>query len=440
GCTDTISAVVTQPTLVASTPPSPTTICIGQSANLTVTTVGGTPAYTYTWTPAATLSASTGSSVTANPAVTTTYTITTTDANGCPGIPVTITVTVNPPLNITVTPNKAMCPGGTVTIGATGGGGDGTYTYTWAPGGMTGPSQNVSPASTTTYTVVLNDGCGTPPVTDSVKVIVDPLPVVAFKSDTLQGCSPLCVNFSDLTTITSGGLFSWAWNFGDGSNAASQNPSHCYTNAGVYTVSLTVTSDSGCTASQTIPNMISVYSHPVAKFTMSPNPAIIVEPTVQFTDQSTDAYGISTWAWAFNDQTDQTDSIQNPIHTYVDTGTYCATLVVTNIHGCTDTAVNCEYIAPYFTIYIPNAFSPNGDGMNDVFTAKGMYICSFQMYIFDRWGMQLYYTEDINKGWDGTVNGSSNLVQEDTYVYMINAVDCVAHKKHQYIGKVSVVK
>ncbi len=440
GCQDTISAVITQPALVVSTPPAPTTICIGQNALLTVTTIGGTPGYTYTWTPSATLSASTGSSVTANPVTTTTYTITTTDANGCPGVPVMVTVTVNPPLNITVTPTKAMCPGGTVTIGATGGGGDGTYTYTWTPGPMTGQTQNVSPAVTTTYTVVLNDGCGTPPVTDSVKVIVDPLPVVAFKADTLQGCAPLCVNFSDLTTITSGGLFSWSWTFGDGGSSNSENPKYCYTNAGVYSVSLTVTSDSGCSSNLTIPNMISVYSHPVAKFTMSPNPAIIVEPTVQFTDQSTDAYGIVSWNWVFNDPADGSSTLQNPVYTYTDTGTYCAQLVIVNKFGCTDTTTGCEVVEPFFTIYIPNAFTPNGDGLNDVFTAKGDYICSFQMYIFDRWGMQLYYTEDINKGWDGTVNGSTNQVQEDTYVYMINAVDCIQHKKHQFLGRVTVIK
>ncbi|HTB05993.1 MAG TPA: gliding motility-associated C-terminal domain-containing protein, partial [Bacteroidia bacterium] len=119
---------------------------------------------------------------------------------------------------------------------------------------------------------------------------------------------------------------------------------------------------------------------------------------------------------------------------------YCPHLTVTNKYGCVDSITQCIVIEPFFTLYIPNAFSPNGDGVNDIFTAKGTYVCEFQMYIFDRWGMQLFYTEDMNRGWDGTVNGGQNVEQEDTYVYLIYAVDCIEHKKHSYIGKVSIVK
>jgi gliding motility-associated-like protein len=266
------------------------------------------------------------------------------------------------------------------------------------------------------------------------------LPVVLFKADTLNGCSPLCVNFADMTTIPSGTLSTWAWTFGDDSTSNKQNPNHCYTNPGIYSVGLTVTSDSGCTANLNVANMINVYSHPVAAFTASPQPATILEPTVQFTDKSTDNYGIVSWQWVFNDPADGTSTLENPAYTYTDTGTYCAQLVVINKFGCTDTITQCEIIQPFFTLYIPNAFTPNGDGLNDIFQVKGNFICGFQMYIFDRWGMQLYYTEDINKGWDGTVNGGSNIVQEDSYVYLINAIDCISHAKHQYLGKITVVK
>src|SRR4029077_637179 len=183
-----------------------------------------------------------------------------------------------------------------------------------------------------------------------------------------------------------------------------------------------------------------VYDHPHANYIASPQPTTIIDPTITYTDQSTDLYGIVNWAWRFGDPLDGTSNIQNPSYTYKDTGTYCPTLTVTNKYGCVDSITKCIVIEPFFTLYIPNAFSPNGDGTNDIFTAKGDYVCGFQMYIFDRWGMQIFYTEDINKGWNGTINGGNNLVQEDTYVYLIYAVDCVEFKKHTYIGKVSVVQ
>jgi gliding motility-associated-like protein len=340
-----------------------------------------------------------------------------------------------------VSPDQSICPGGSATISANGSGGDGTYNYNWIPGGMTGATQTVSPGITTVYTVTLTDGCTTTPVTDTVKVTINPLPNVSFTADTLSGCEPLCVDFTDKSTISSGVINQWAWTFGDGDSSSLQDPRHCYDSAGVFTVSLKVTSNNGCSASYTAPNLITVFGKPVAKFISSPNPTPIVAPTVQFTDESTDAYGgISTWAWTFGDKTDSVSSKQNPIHTYGDTGTYCAQLIVTNIHGCMDTVTGCEVIEPYFTIFIPNAFSPNGDGLNDVFTAKGIFICTFEMYIFDRWGMQLYYTNDINMGWDGTVNGSGTVEQEDTYIYVINVTDCIEHKKHQYLGKVTLIK
>lgn len=441
GCTSTATTTITQPAIVVATPSGPQTICIGQQATLTVSATGGTPGYTYTWTPGNL----TGPSVTVSPVTTTTYVIKTVDANNCPGNNDTIIVTVNPPLSIKITPNQALCPGSSATLTAVVKGGDGIYTYDWEP--PTGLNDTntatviATPATTTEYTVTVHDACGDVPVIDSVKVTVDPLPNVNFVVDTTNGCIPLCIKFNDTSTIASGNIVSWEWSFGDGVGVSSaKDTEYCYTSAGVYTVGLTVVSDSGCIDSLIKPNYITAYSHPIAKFTASPQPTTLLDPTLNFTDESTDAYGLKSWFWNFNDPTDSTSKLENPQHTFIDTGWYCPKLWVTNIHNCTDSVQNCIYIAPYFTLYIPNAFSPNGDGVNDVFTAKGMFVCSFGMYIFDRWGMELYYTNDINQGWDGTVNGGNVLCQEDTYVYLIDAVDCVEHKHHRYVGRVSLIK
>lgn len=185
--------------------------------------------------------------------------------------------------------------------------------------------------------------------------------------------------------------------------------------------------------------MIMVYSRPNASFTYTPQETDIMAPTIQFMDNSGDVYGIVAWTWTFGDATDSTGTIKDPSHTYQDTGTYCPTEIVMNQHGCLDTATSCLVINPIFTLYIPSAFSPNGDNKNDVFMVKGNDIKSFEMYIFDRWGTQVFHSTDINIGWNGTVSGGSNIAQEDTYVYMITAYDG-KNKKHSYTGNVNLIK
>jgi gliding motility-associated-like protein len=288
------------------------------------------------------------------------------------------------------------------------------------------------------YNVVLvvtsSSGC-----VDSVKrvVAVNPIPNVAFSADTLLGCAPLCVTFTDASTVATGKITGWSWNFGDGSTSTSQNPTNCYKNAGMFTVNLTATSDSGCSAKFMVPNMISVYGQPHALFIDAPQPANIMEPFIQFTDQSVDQYGLQSWFWTFGDATDSTSVAQNPGHTYQDTGTFCPTLVVTNIHQCTNSVEECIIIDPVFTLYIPNAFTPNGNGTNDFFGPSGKYVKIFDMYIFNRWGNLIYHTSDMTKPWDGKCNG--NKAEEDTYVYLINVVD-TRNVKHNYIGRVTLLR
>jgi gliding motility-associated-like protein len=96
-------------------------------------------------------------------------------------------------------------------------------------------------------------------------------------------------------------------------------------------------------------------------------------------------------------------------------------------------------IVPESTFYIPNAFTPNGDGENDYFTGKGIGIVNYHMQIFDRWGMMIFETYDLYQGWDGRANGGSGIAQQDTYVYKINLTD-IFHQQHYYIGAVNLLK
>ncbi|HTA81889.1 MAG TPA: SBBP repeat-containing protein [Bacteroidia bacterium] len=437
GCISTLSLSITQPAGVVTTAATPKAICIGQADTISATSTGGTPPYTYVWSTGVT-----SSSIIVNPVVTTTYAvISTLDSNKCPGIADTITVKVYPPLSVvTITPDT-ICPGATAVLNAKGSGGDGTYTYVWQAGNIIGDSVSVSPSTDTSFTVTLTDACNTPAVTGRVNIVIASTPVVKFTADSLSGCSPLCVTFTDNSTVAGGSVSSVLWSFGNGSVSGKSPVTYCYDSSSIYTVSLSVTSNDNCTASYTQPNMITVYSHPTAAFTTSPQQVTTVEPTIYFTNESTDAYGIISSLWRFNEAPfDAISNDSNTSYVYHDSGEFCPQLTVTNVHGCINTAIQCIDIEPLFTIYIPNAFSPNGDGLNDVFAPKGDYICDYEMYIFDRWGMTLYYTTDLSKGWDGTVFGSTNSVQEDTYIYLIKVTDCMEHNKHSYLGKVTVVK
>ncbi len=435
GCTTTASGTITEPTPLTVTASGPGTICPNSKALLSSIPAGGTGPYTYSWSSGG----STGTTSVIVPS-TSTYTISITDNNGCTAS-ATVLVNTSPPLTAAVTGATSFCPGGTATLTVNASGGNGNYTYLWQPGSNSSQSISVSPTSTTTYNVTVMDACGNN-VVIPVTVTINPVPTVSFLADPQNGCAPLCVQFRDLTSIPGGKISQWKWNFGNGDSTSGRNPIYCYKDTGVYNVTLTATSDSGCSSTLDVLKMITVYPHPNANFTYSPQPVVIDNPLVQFVDNSTSRYPLVYWNWVFGDPSsaaNNTSELRNPSHQYSDTGTYCATLIVIDQHGCVDSITNCFIVNPLFTLYIPDAFSPNADGINDVFMAKGSYIKDFEMYIFDRWGMQLFHAKDIMDGWDGKVNHGSVISQEDTYVYLIYVTDTQGNK-HSYNGMVNLIK
>ncbi len=437
-CVTTTSVTITQPP-VLTVSSVPTTICISNTTTLTATAVGGNTALPYTYSIAGVI----GNTAAVSPVTTTIYTLGVLDMKGCIATN-SVTVFVRNPLNfIAVSPAVEMCNGFTANLNATGSGGDSTFTYIWNPGALTGQNIAVQPNHTTTYTVTLVDACGTPTVSSTVDVIIDPLPKVTFASDKQNGCYQLCVNFTSTPVPQAPvpNIVTYAWNLGGGYTSNLANPSQCYANPGVYSIYVTTTSDKNCISHDSILNMITVYNHPIADFTYLPDPANILAPSIQFTDASTapGSYIKSVFWQTFGDGSDSTSKLHDPVHIYQDTGKYCVNLIATNGFGCKDTTQQCVVIKPYFTLYVPNAFSPNGDGINDVFYAIGEYVETFDMRIFDRWGNEIYFTGDINKGWNGAKANTGGIAKEDVYVYMITATDAL-RKSHSYKGTVTLIK
>jgi gliding motility-associated-like protein len=405
-------------------------ICLGSSTQLTAS--GAT---NYFWAPSSGLSCTSCPNPMASPTATTVYTIIGSDNNGCSNA-TTYTVYVEPLPSVKASSAKGVCKGVPVVVTATGNPPGGTYK--WQPGNKTGSTVTDTPSFTTTYTVTYTNRCGS--ATDTVTVFVYPIPTLIFSANFKTGCEPLCVQFSALNTTPQARIASWSWSFGDGDSSSMQNPPHCYKVPGLYSVTLSVLSTDGCGMSAQITDYITVYPLPVANFTYTPKPVTIIAPVVNFSDKSTDSNEIVYWAWNFGDHSsDSTSNSRFPTHTYADTGTYCVRLAVRDEHGCTDTDVQCIDVSNQYSFYIPSAFSPSGSSINTVFIPKGIDIKSFEMYIFDRWGMQLYYTNNMLEGWDGKMRSTGQVCQEDAYVYVITVMDNEGNE-HHYTGVLYLIK
>jgi gliding motility-associated-like protein len=184
--------------------------------------------------------------------------------------------------------------------------------------------------------------------------------------------------------------------------------------------------------------MIDVYPQPVAAFAYSPVLVTVVNPVVSFTDQST---GADSWLWDFGDPKGDNNSIlENPVHTYNDVvESYCILLTVGNTWGCKDTVSHCLEVGPDFEFYVPNAFTPNGDGKNDFFNGNGIGVEQYDMQIFDRWGLLIFETNSLSNSWNGCYGKSTTVCEQDVYVYKIVLTD-VFKEMHNYVGTVTLLK
>lgn len=267
---------------------------------------------------------------------------------------------------------------------------------------------------------------------------VNPTPSVLFSATNKEGCPKLCVNFQNSSYIESGNITTYQWIFGDNSLPNYElNPSHCY-GTGNYHVTLKVVSDSGCVASFTQNNLVNVYPEPVAGFNINPEEVDITTPMIEVTDNS---IGASMVNYLFNDGTTKnTRNFEHMFNTNV-AKTVAILQVVKNEYGCVDSMIKKVVIKPDYVLYIPNAFTPNSDGLNDGFKAVGIGVVEFKLQIFDRWGALIFESNDINKAWDGSVNGKgdSESTKQEVYVWKAEVKD-VRNEKHHLIGHVTLLK
>jgi gliding motility-associated-like protein len=380
----------------------PPAICPG--ANATLTASGGT-GYTYLWNNGATTS-----SITVNPTVNTTYSVVVSNGTCTGDTSFNVAIIPFPKLTLTASP-ATICTGDSTTLSISG-----ASTYVWS-NGSTNSSIVVKPMKDSTYTVSASNGVCT--VDTSIRVVVNVTPVAV-----VTGNNILC--YGNSTTLNASGGESYTW---------------------IPATGLNCDSCPAVQASPTTTTSYSVVAHngncndtAVVKITVSAQPkgSVCCSDTIQMGDStlitSSDSAATS-YAWSPN--TSLSCAICPSAYASPQfTTTY--TVVMSDSGGCDIVDSVRIFVEGCSTVWIPNAFTPNGDGLNDKFAPEGVCMVSYTMDIFDRWG-NLVYTTDASKPWDGTYKGSDKIVETDTYVYLIIATD--GYKKtHKYRGKVTVMR
>ncbi len=242
-------------------------------------------------------------------------------------------------------------------------------------------------------------------------------PLIIIEPSSYLGCVPGVITFNNLSTPIDS-TYDITWNFGDGAEISGViSPTHTYTEEGVYDVSVAITSPIGCFISDFYPSLIRVEPSPTANFTFDPDTLLSnLNNTVQFTDLSLEA---NRWNWQFDRFATSTQ--QNPSFTFPDTGLMKIRLIVTHPKGCKDSLTRYLDIQPEIRWFMPNAFTPNGDGTNDGFLGKGFLEGStnFSMSVWNRWGEKVFETTDPTEDWNGRQMNTGAFSPAGVYVYVV---------------------
>jgi gliding motility-associated-like protein len=346
---------------------------------------------------------------------------------GCTGITVKKVdfIIFDPPPILQMDPGVTQllkCPKQPVQLNASVSGGVAPYSFIWRTIGIGNPI-TAYPDSSTWYVVEATDQCGSV-IIDSVFIDIPGyiplrLPVTP---DTL-----ICKgDIAKIGGFSTGGKqpISYFW-----FDVVDTSPIRLVQPLQTTTYSLSVTDSCAITVKKdikvTVREVHAVY-----------NVQYLTNSKIQFIDLSyNDVYN---WSWDFGDGSGFSIE-QNPIYTFADTGSYPVELIVSDLNNCKDTIINPIKAFPPFAFYIPNAFTPDGDGINDSFSGVGEGFLTFEMFIYNRWGEEIFHTEDYSKKWGTGLRGVLDRIPIDVYTYKI-ILTLPTLESEQYIGRVTVIR
>jgi len=321
-------------------------------------------------------------------------------------------------------PSNAIVPGGL---------------FNWDFGLNANPSTAASSSvsnvtfSTTGWQVITlstsTPGCLADVYTDSVFIKTNPQ--VLLGSDVTGGCPPVDVNFTNNSPSSPGSTLEWS--FGDGNTTTTANPFYTYTQPGTYQPTLTIISADTCSTTQNLATTINVTTLPNAAFVASPLVVTSVNPLITFTAV---APGTNCY-YDFGDGS--VDSSCYSQHIYQDTGVFVVKFVTINAGGCADSSFITVEVKDIYNLTLPNAFSPNNDGLNDVWEIFSKGIRNFEIWVYNRRGQIVWRTTNPDEVWNGKYLNENEDCPSGVYVYRVRTKD-VNNKKHEETGQITLIR
>ena len=362
-----------------------TTICNGESIQLNIS--GGS---NYEWSPALTLDDSNSANPIATPTENTTYTVTAEGGDCGGGGTASVTINIDD-FNFSLGPDIVNC---VTAEGQTLDAGEEAQSYLWNTGETT---QTINATTTGDYTVnvVSPAGCD---YSDEISLINSQAPTLAFSTPNNGSCPPASFTLNDESiSIESDPIVAWNWQV-NGNNYNNSTTSIGLQNSGSYAVTLEVTTELGCVETLTIDDYLNVFSAPTPEFITEPAELSKCDKTIELINLSSDYDSLS---WDFGDGITINEDTVNS-YTYSEVSDYTIALTTINDIGCESTFY--KQITPTTSIpfFAPNAFTPDSDALNEVFMPMIGCHENFEFWVFNRWGENIFYSNDINNGWDGT--------------------------------------
>lgn len=410
--------------------PKVDTICPYDTIDVSVEGTGGDSIYTFSWE-----TGQFGNTITISPDEPRWYTITVADACGTPSYVDSVFVQVGgySPIDVSLrTEDDSICAGESVYIIASGRGGfkgPDEYVFSWGHTSDQNPIQFVRPNKTTTFNATISDLCLSESGSKSITIHVGNPETPSLKADPKQICGPsdVSVYIEDFNQTSQ-----YDWYFSDASSFIdypNDSITKLFKSAGCYDVTMHTTTAYGCTSSIDFSCLFSILEVPVAAFNFDPEHPTNTNPYVSVVNKSiNDAERV----WLFGEQKVKDEEI---VYRYFDEAgsDSLVTLVVTSVDGCVDTLTRHIPFLIETLLYYPKSFTPNDDGLNDVFEIKGEAISSedFLLIIYDRWGKAMFTSEDPSKSWSGK-DATGAYVQLGTYPFVLRYRD--------HLGELRVVR
>lgn len=444
GCQATSTVTLTNPAQVLITAgPSPdTTICIGGELTTYASASNYGSTFDYHWEHTTDLSAS----QTLNPISDTTISVYAVNEFGCHSDTIEVGAILYDPITLTITDFDTVCPGFDSYHQVLAQGGYNGYSYSWTANGVVLSEITdevfVNPNIETEYCVTVTDGCETPAETICSSVIMREVPVPYFIADTTEGCAPSTIELYNATTyeLSETQTDSIRWYIDNTAYYQEDTVSHEFFDPGFYNVALKIYTNYGCSNETLINDYIVVHEQPVANFYAISNPTTIFDTEVEMVNISSGEN--NSYVWNFEGATPSVSGNDEPTVLYPEgvPGEYDVTLYVTNQYNCTDSITKVVQVISDVLIYAPNAFTPDGDQLNNEWRIymDGINPLDFHLILYNRWGEIIWESYDPEGSWDGNYGGIP--AQDGTYVWRIVTKDANSDKKYEFRGTVTLLR